>query len=130
MNMAKIQMFEATSNAVVIKGVVNGENATIIIRDGLLKEQAKMLARRLNSNAQEDAAEYKPTRREQKFKVHFEGDFEFTSYIDADEFYTNQDVIQTVRESLEDVQLVEEDYDAPKIKVSVKKLYDKQVPNL
>jgi hypothetical protein len=118
--MAKATLFEATKNSVVIEGVV--------VRDGLTKGQAKTLALRLNGRVEEATKDFKPTSREQKFSVHFEGDFDFTTYEEGT-IYTNKDIVDEVKSFFKGFDPVEGDYVDPKVKVKVNKLYDKQVPN-
>ena len=124
----KTTVFEATKSAVVI----NEETGTVVVRDGLTPKQAKQLAAQLTRQAS-DAEEYKPTRREQKFIVKYEGEFEFTSMEDAEEFnglYTASEMQKNVKDYLSDMDPVEGVYDTSKnVKVTVTKVYDKQVPN-
>jgi hypothetical protein len=131
--MAKVTLFEVQKTANGKADVIllaDPDDPIVVVRGGLLPNQADILARRLNSISQSDAQEFKPTRREQKFTIHFEGDFELTSFEDADEFYNIQQIIRDVKDSLEELEPVEGIQDGLKVKVNVKKLYDKQVPNI
>lgn len=123
--MATAQLFTARKSAVVIE-TENGE--TIIIRDGLTKAQAKTMAARLNNEATDQ--DLKPTKREAKYAVHFEGDFECSTDDEYDDIPSIADLKADVKETLEscnwiDIQWVSKE----KFTVTVKKLYDKQVPN-
>lgn len=125
--MAKLTLFEAKGGSVVIGGVP--------VRDGLTKDQAKTLAGRLNHQNQKSVKEMKPTRREQKFSVHVELDFECQSFEDTDEYYKSANELRK-----EVVEYFADNYSYPEwnggyadkainVKAAVSWLYDKQIPN-
>lgn len=128
--MSRIMLFEAKHGAVTVTD--KELDVAVIVRDDLTKDQAIVLANRLNNEAR--TTEFKPTRREQKFTVHFEGDFEVTSFedLDEDDFYSVSQLKDEVDASLVstlDDSVDNGSVDKLKVKVTVKKVYDKQVPN-
>ncbi len=134
--MPKVQLFEVnklTSGKATVE-ILSENGELVVIREDLTFGQAKAMAARLNGIVTTAEKEYKPTRREQKFSIHFEGDVEITSCDDAEEFgafYSAASLKKSIRDWFESdfEPPVEGMYDSPKTKVTVTKVYDKQVPN-
>jgi hypothetical protein len=121
--MAKVQLFLARKGVVVISDVE--QDGEIIVRDDLTPAQAKAMAARLNNTTTD--TDFQATHREQKFSI----DIVYHTEVIAgdDDGWTVKDVKWEVEQALSDFVPFDGDIPVEKFKVTVKKLYDKQVPN-
>jgi hypothetical protein len=124
-SMAQAQLFAARKTLVVTENE-NGE--IFVVRDGLTPAQAKTMAARLNNVAIDD--DFKATKREQKFEVEFTGKL-YTTY-NPDEFGTETEasIKREVLHSLKNTDWLGWGIDKDIYTVIVKKVSDKQVPNV